>query len=368
MKNSENTRCCTQIAINAVDLFCGAGGLTCGLQKAGIRVKAGVDSDPACEYAFSANNDAEFIGKSVEDLSPAETLVKLNGSEYTLLCGCAPCQTFSSINQKASREDSRWGLLLQFGRLVKECEPDFVAMENVPGLEGKDVFCSFCDILEELEYDYSYSVVDCTDYGIPQRRRRLVLLASRHGHIAILPKGDYGVAPSTVREAIGALPVLKAGHCDLDDPLHFSSALSERNLERIRSSQPGGTWKSWDASLRLPCHEQETGDGYGAVYGRMEWDKAAPTITTQFYNYGSGRFGHPDQDRAISFREGALLQTFPEDYAFYDPKGKMGRRELGRLIGNAVPVRLGEVIGLSIMRHALGLRASSGEEGVSTLL
>lgn len=337
--------------IAAVDLFCGAGGLTCGLRQAGINVVAGVDNDPACAYAFETNNEADFINKRIEDLDSLDIAKKFNGAAYSLLCGCAPCQTFSSINQKASKDDQRWYLLRYFANLIIKCRPDFVAMENVPGLEGKDVFKSFCEQLSEHGYFYTYLIVNSAEYGIPQNRKRLVLVASRHGEIDILGALEANRGTVTVKEAIGHLPLLQAGECDKDDVLHFSSRLTPKNIRRIQASVPGGTWRSWDEDLVLPCHTQEAGDGYGAVYGRMEWDKVAPTITTQFYNYGSGRFGHPEQDRAISFREGALLQTFPSAYVFFNPKSKIGRRELGRLIGNAVPVRLGKIIGQAILRH-----------------
>lgn len=337
--------------IVAVDLFCGAGGLTCGLRQAGINVVAGIDNDAACAYAYETNNRADFINKKIEDVDSSDIAEKFAGAAYSLLCGCAPCQTFSSINQKASSDDHRWYLLQYFANLIVECEPDFVVMENVPGLEGKDVFRSFCSQLSEHEYFYTYSIVNSADYGIPQNRKRLVLVASRHGEINLLETLKESCSIITVKEAIGHLPFLHAGECDKDDALHFSSRLTPKNIRRIKASTPGGTWRSWDDDLVLPCHTQEAGDGYGAVYGRMEWDKVAPTITTQFYNYGSGRFGHPEQDRAISFREGALLQTFPPDYVFFDPANRIGRRELGRLIGNAVPVRLGEIIGQAILRH-----------------
>lgn len=338
-------------SIVAVDLFCGAGGLTCGLRRAGINVVAGIDSDSACSYAYKTNNNANFINKKIEDVDSVDIEKELSGSAYSLLCGCAPCQTFSSINQKASKSDQRWYLLQYFANLIAECEPDFVAMENVPGLEGKDVFKGFCNQLKGHGYLYTYLIVNSADYGIPQNRRRLVLVASRHGEIDLLETLEANRDTVTVKEAIGHLAPLHAGECDKSDSLHFSSRLTPKNMRRIKASTPGGTWRSWDESLVLPCHTQEAGDGYGAVYGRMEWGKVAPTITTQFYNYGSGRFGHPEQDRAISFREGALLQTFPSDYVFFDPAGRIGRRELGRLIGNAVPVHLGEMIGQAILKH-----------------
>lgn len=341
--------------IQAVDLFCGAGGLTRGLLDAGIDVRAGVDSNGDCKYAYSHNNEGvTFINKSVTELTANEVSRLFEPLHTRLLCGCAPCQTFSSMNQKdedGRRKDGRWTLLLEFGRLVREVRPELVTMENVPGIERTDVFESFLAILEDEGYHVDHKVIDCSLYGMPQRRHRLVLLGSLLGEIRVPTPEEWGARPTTVREAIGELPTISAGQTDPEDMLHSSSSLSDLNLRRIRASVPGGTWRQWDEALVLPCHGKKEGDGYGAVYGRMEWDKPAPTITTQFYNYGSGRFGHPEQDRAISLREGAILQGFPRGYQFEDPHKRLGRRALGMMIGNAVPVGLAKLIGTTLRRH-----------------
>ena len=155
----------------------------------------------------------------------------------------------------------------------------------------------------------------------------------------------------TVRDAIGYLPPIAAGEVCEEDLLHRSSALSDINIRRIQQSVPGGSWRDWDDDLKLKCHKKISGSTFPSVYGRMEWDKPSPTITTQFYGYGNGRFGHPEQDRAISLREGAILQSFPNDYIFVDEKHPSHKRELGTHIGNAVPVELGRAIGISIQRH-----------------
>ncbi len=341
------------VTIGGIDLFCGAGGLTRGLMDAGVRIKAGVDLEETCRYPYEHNNlGAVFVHKSVHDLSADELEQYYGDAAVRLLCGCAPCQAFSSINQKnkdRASKTGRWVLLDEFGRLVKELNPELVSMENVPGLLGQDVFARFVQTLEDSNYYVDYNIIDCSDYGMPQRRKRLVLVASRFGHVS-LPKPKNN-KPTTVRAAIGALPSLSAGETDLKDPLHTASALSTLNMKRIQASVPGGTWNDWDESLRARCHKESSGDGYGAVYGRMEWDEPAPTITTQFYNYGSGRFGHPEQDRAISLREGALLQGFPSSYVFSEPGVLIGKRELGKLIGNAVPVGLGRLVGETLINH-----------------
>lgn len=155
----------------------------------------------------------------------------------------------------------------------------------------------------------------------------------------------------TLRDAIGNLPPLESGQQSDSDPLHRASKLSDLNLERIKNSSPGGSWTEWDESLLPECYKKKSGASYGSVYGRLEWDKPSSTITTQFIGYGNGRFGHPEQDRALSLREGALIQTFPKDYQFVDPKEKIINRKVAMHIGNAVPVKLGELIGKSIIKH-----------------
>lgn len=225
--------------IQAVDLFCGAGGLTRGLIDAGIDVRVGVDIDPACEYPYTANNDAEFLLRSVGDVD-AETLASyFTPKSVRLLAGCAPCQTFSTYNKKASDEDDRWWLLRHFGRLAASLEPDLVTMENVPGLMEHDVFEEFVRTLRAQNYHVSYQPVDCSQYGLPQHRTRLVLLASKLGPISLLTPEQFGRPRLTVEDVISDLPELEAGASDPKDPLHRCSALSELNMKRMRASSPG---------------------------------------------------------------------------------------------------------------------------------
>jgi DNA (cytosine-5)-methyltransferase 1 len=222
-------------------------------------------------------------------------------------------------------------------------------MENVPSVAKHSVFDDFVEALQRMGYNVHQSVVDCSLYGLPQSRRRMVLLASRLGPIELIEPSRKKLA--TVRKAIGKLPRITHGGADAKDPLHTASRLSDLNLQRIRASRPGGTWRDWPDHLIAECHRRETGHSYPGVYGRMVWDEPAPTLTTQFYGFGSGRFGHPEQDRAISLREGAILQGFPKSYSFV-PKGEpVHLKVLGRMIGNAVPVTLGKVIGESIVAH-----------------
>jgi DNA (cytosine-5)-methyltransferase 1 len=344
--------------IKGIDLFCGAGGLTRGLEAAGINVVTGVDIDPACEYPFTANNRAAFLLKSVEEIKASDFTDALSGASLTLLAGCAPCQPFSTYSQgKATPADKRWNLLSQFARLVKEMNPDLVTMENVPLLQKQAVFAKFVAALEGDGFSVFHKIVDCADYGVPQHRQRLVLLASKHGPIEMIAPTVRAEFYETVRDAIEELAPLKAGETCSDDPLHQSSELSPLNLKRIRASKAGGTWRDWEKGLVAACHKKKSGKTYPSVYGRMSWDEPSPTMTTQFYGFGNGRFGHPHQNRAISLREGAILQSFPPNYKFVEKGEPVYIKTIGRLIGNAVPVNLGKAIGKSIIRHVKNLEA-----------
>ncbi|MEE9385397.1 MAG: DNA cytosine methyltransferase [Nannocystaceae bacterium] len=338
--------------IGFVDLFCGAGGLSYGLAKAGLVPLAGYDIDSDCEYSYTANNHAEFVQEDLASTDPAEVRARFRGMDFSVLAGCAPCQPFSTYARTRRSTDHRWRLLGRFGRIVAEAAPDVVTMENVEQLSHHNAFSRFAGTLERLGYSVWWSVVRCADFGVPQTRKRLVLLASRRGDIT-LQRPQERQTPTAAR-AIGNQPPLAAGQQDPDDPLHRCCRLSSKNLERIRSSEPGGSWRDWDKSLVAACHARATGDTYPSVYGRMRWDEPAPTMTTQYFGFGNGRFGHPDQDRAISLREGALLQTFPRTYRFERGGELLSAVRLGRLIGNAVPPQLARHIGLAIRRHLLG--------------
>jgi DNA (cytosine-5)-methyltransferase 1 len=318
--------------------------------RGGIDVAAGIDLDASCRFAYEANNNAKFVHRNVRDLSARDVGSLFGGQTIRLLAGCAPCQPFSKYSRKSRtlQKDPKWNLLLDFARLVEAAQPELVTMENVPQLLDDRVFKRFLRSL--AGYKVWWDVVDCTRYGIPQTRKRMVLLASRLGTVALLPpNAEHHV--STVREAIADLPRLEAGRSDPDDPLHTACRLSTVNLRRIRASSAGGTWRDWPPSLLSKCHRKKSGETYPSVYGRMEWDAPSPTMTTQCYAYGTGRFGHPDQDRAISLREAAILQTFPRTYRFIAEGVLPQFKSIGRLIGNAVPVRLGEVIAESLLTH-----------------
>ena len=234
-----------------------------------------------------------------------------------------------------------------------EVQPQIISVENVPNLQKYPIFDNFIKELENNKYKVKFSVVFCPDYGIPQNRKRLVLLASKLGKIDIIDKITYHSKNASVRNAIGNLPKIKAGEQCKSDKLHIARSLTPINVKRIKATpKNGGSWKDWDKSLILNCHKKDKGKTYSSVYGRMKWDEPSPTMTTFCTGIGNGRFGHPEQDRAISLREASLLQTFPMDYDFIEDKNapvKIGI--ISRHIGNAVPPKLGEVIGLSIKKH-----------------
>ncbi|MEG3437167.1 DNA (cytosine-5-)-methyltransferase [Pannus brasiliensis CCIBt3594] len=339
--------------ISCIDLFCGVGGLTHGLIRGGIKVVAGVDIDSQCCFPYETNNNSLFIERDIRELSGNEINNLFGYSQTRLLAGCAPCQPFSTYTRKNRKksprfQDEKWDLVSDFGRLIHDTKPELITMENVPQLVDEIVFEKFIQGIKKDGYHTWWKVVDCSGYGVPQTRKRLVLLASKLGEIELLPPDQHHV---TVREAIYDLPPLVAGGTDPNDKLHTSSSLSDLNLRRIKASKPGRTWRDWDEDLIAPCHRKNSGQTYPSVYGRMEWDTLAPTITTQCFGYGNGRFGHPEQDRAISLREAAILQTFPRDYRFLSPNETVRFNRLGRLIGNAVPVRMGEVIAKSLIIH-----------------
>ena len=357
MKRHPKREKAPHVAATAVDLFCGAGGLTHGLLDAGINVAAGYDIDPDCEYAYEHNNrGAKFKNQSVADLTGTTLEALYPAGHIRILVGCAPCQPFSKYTQgQALEKKNDWPLLNHFARLIKTADIDIVSMENVPELQRHDIFLDFLDTLTHAGFHFTTEpekqVVYCPDYGLPQHRSRLVLIASRLGPIELIPPTHAPAKHRNVADVLRKLPPLAAGEICPADPLHRASRLSPKNLRRIRHSTPGGTWRDWPRDLVADCHKEETGKTYPAVYGRMEWDKPSPTITTQFFGFGNGRFGHPEQDRAISLREGAILQAFPRNYEFVKPGEKCSFATIGRMVGNAVPVRLGEVVGTTIAKH-----------------
>jgi len=330
-----------------------------------MNIAYALDQDAGARASFEANfSDTHFEFADIADVS-VEAVRSRIGEERAnpiLFSGCAPCQPFTKQNTTKPKLslDERVPLLAHFARLVRGCKPDVVFVENVPGLQKLDAesqpFGGFLRQLEDLGYQVDYRPVTLAKYGIPQRRRRLVLVGSLHGEVR-LPDETHGPGTAkpryaTVRDWIGHLPPIRAGETHEEVPNHRAANLSERNIERIEATPEGGGNRDWPEHLTLPCHKGFS--GYSDVYGRMSWDAPASGLTTRCTSYSNGRFGHPEQDRAISVREAACLQTFPEDFAF---KGSMA--SMSRQIGNAVPVQLAQLIGSQFIDHLRDARRPS---------
>lgn len=341
--------------IGVCDFFSGCGGTSTGFQQAGMRIVIGLDNDSDAEASYRANHpEAEFIRKDISLLDPSELeqIVAMHDGPL-LFCGCAPCQPFTRQNTRRQTIDSRRSLLLEFGRFIEYFKPDYVFVENVPGLqklpEQDSPFANFLRALNRLGYQYHYSVVPAWNYGVPQRRKRLVLLASLHGKIDFpLPThGPHSNNPrySSVREWIDGLPSLQAGETDPHDVVHRAAKLSPLNLKRIQTTPSEGSRSDWPTHLQLDCHTQGY-QGHSDVYGRMRWNTPATGLTTRCISLSNGRFGHPEENRAISVREAACLQTFPRTYRLIGSLNSMARQ-----VGNAVPVRLAQRFGEHVISH-----------------
>lgn len=342
--------------VKVIDLFCGIGGLTHGMLREGFDVVAGIDNDPKCEYGYSANNNSKYVLDDIANID-AQFIQELYGdAKVKVLVGCAPCQPYSGLNKKKPSKE-KMQPLEKFANLVENVRPDIVSMENVRGLAKKGkypVFQNFIRTLKKCGYSVNYGVVNVSEYGVPQNRNRLVLLASLHGPISLI-EPTHKNSKVTVRDAIYNLPRVTAGKKYEKDPLHYARALSPINEARIKATKhDGGNSKDWPEELKLECHKKASGKTYErTVYGRMRWDEPAPTMTTQCVGLGNGRFGHPEQDRAITLREAALIQSFPKNYKFFPANQEFIVKDVARFIGNAVPVRLGEVIAVSIKSHLI---------------
>lgn len=294
---------------------------------------------------------ADFISDDIRNIQESALSPFISSEDILLFSGCAPCQPFSRQNRSLGVSDTRRSLLSEFSRFVSFWRPDYVFVENVPGLQrikaSEGPLAAFLSCLTAEGYKFSLDVVPALSFGVPQTRERLILMASRHGEITI-PKGTHGrdgARPSTVRDWISDLPAIRAGEVHTDDQDHVAMKLSPLNLERISLTPQGKGRESWPDSLWLNCHKAHK--GHSDVYGRLAWDKPASGLTTRCISYSNGRFGHPEQNRAISVREAACLQTFPRSYKFCGSTESKARQ-----IGNAVPPLMAQRFGEAFSNHA----------------
>ena len=348
--------------LKVIDLFSGCGGSALGFKQAGFEIKVGVDNNPIASKTFEKNfPDAKVFCEDVTGLT-GDILIKAAGAKSgkeILLLACPPCQGFSTARRYDQRlKEPRNFLIRHFIRLVGEIKPQFFVMENVPGLAkgiGKELFEEALKELEKFGYNnVDYKVINTADYGVPQQRKRLVLIGTNRKDVTISipnqtnenPEQKGGILPRwvSVRDVISDLPAIESGGLSKNDKLHTSANLSETNKKRMKHTpHDGGGRSSWPEELILDCHKKS--DGFRDVYCRMKWDLPSPTITGGCAMISKGRFGHPEQNRAISLREAARLQSFPDTFTFLGNFGNISSQ-----IGNAVPPLLTRRIGFSLKR------------------
>ncbi|MDY6894109.1 MAG: DNA cytosine methyltransferase [Thermotogota bacterium] len=337
--------------LKAIDFFCGAGGMTYGISQADIRVLAGIDIDPDCKETYQLNNlDSVFIERDIFEFSEEE-LSEITGikrdDDSLLFIGCSPCQYWTRINTSKEKSAKSKDLLREFQRFVSWFKPGYIIIENVPGLlntKNEKTLDNFLAFLKHEKYAYDHGLINANHYGVPQNRKRYLLISTRLSDNIRIPKGRSDKS-LILRNYLGygkGFPVVEAGHKDKTYFMHTVAALSEKNKLRIeKTPKDGGTRLSWkdDPELQIDAYRDKD-HIFKDVYGRMFWDKPAPTITTRFNSLSNGRFGHPYENRAISLREGATLQTFPKTYIF------RGTSEvsIARQIGNAVPPEMAKRI------------------------
>jgi DNA (cytosine-5)-methyltransferase 1 len=345
------------VPIQVYDFFCGCGGTSAGLRAAGLEIRLGIDIDADAKKTFETNfPGATFLKRNITRL-PVDVIspyINHNSEDPILFSCCAPCQPFSQQNKQRTSKGEQALLLYEFARFVEYYLPEFIFLENVPGLQnvedGAGPFPDFVFFLEGLGYNVDHGVIDSQDYGVPQRRRRLILIASLVGQIK-LPQKTHGpgtINPlfSSVWDWISDFPPIAAGESHPYVSNHRAAKLSEKNLTRIRATPVGGGRLDWPKELVLECHSGEY-TGHTDVYGRMRKDRPASGLTTRCISLSNGRFGHPEQDRAISLREAACLQTFSRDFVFLGSLNSMARQ-----VGNAVPVVLAKIIGEHFKTHS----------------
>lgn len=350
-----------RLKYKAVDFFCGGGGMSYGMQKAGVNVLAGIDYEPTCKKTYETNiKGAEFILANVFDLTEQDLEKRLGlkkNDDELILIGCSPCQFWSIINTDKSKSEKSKNLLVEFRRFVEYFKPGFVVVENVPGVLRKKEesgLASFIDWLKEKKYKVHFDVHNVSEYGVAQNRKRFTLIANRVSDKEIIPIKKHGDKP-TVKDVIGVgngFKKITAGHKDDSDFLHSVPSLSPINLERLKLVKKNGGTRFGFANnqkLQLKCFVGRD-NSFKDTFGRVWWNRPSPTITTKFLSISNGRFVHPDEDRALSLREGASLQSFPKSYKFYGSS----LSSIARIIGNAVPPEYAKRIGLAITNNSNG--------------
>jgi DNA (cytosine-5)-methyltransferase 1 len=343
----------------AIEIFAGGGGLAVGLRDAGFRTVAAVEVEPSAVATFKANHpEVRVFQQDVRTIDGAQ-LLGLAGGALDVLAACPPCQGFSSLTSKWRKADPRNELVLEVARLAEEMRPRAIMVENVPGLvdKGKILFDELVRRLRDLGYRCTWSVLQVADYGVPQRRRRLVLLAGLGFDISMPAPTHSRTGKSglpvwrTVREALAGInrPAVTFSEAKaLGGPIavDWHVTLSPANLERLRHAKPGAVWKTMPEEVRPPCHRGGY-DGFTNVYGRMSWDEPSVTITAGCTTLSKGRFGHPEEDRTISLREAALLQTFPPDYYFDTSIVE----HACQIVGNALPCAFAEIVARQVIEQ-----------------
>jgi len=336
----------TMKSLNAVDLFSGCGGLSCGMQKAGFHIKVAIDNDVDACRTFKINHpETEIINEDIRNIDTHKIKEIMGFQQLHLLAGCPPCQGFSTIrklNKRKSFRDNRNKLIWEYFRFVEELKPLTIMMENVPGLTGYYLFKDFIVKLRELGYLLKYNVVDIKNYSVPQRRKRVVLIGSLLGKLDIAPASHEKI---TVQHAIGNLESIES----TSDPLHRTRTTHTERIKRLISLIPkdGGSRQDLPTEYRLKCHNKPN-VGFNDIYGRLSWNDYSTTITGGCLNPSKGRFLHPQEDRVITAREAALLQSFPMDYIF---PTDISKASLASLIGNALPPKFSYIQCKNIKAH-----------------
>lgn len=350
-KNIENK-------IKAVDFFCGGGGMSYGMKSAGIDVLAGIDYEENCKETYEANIGVnKFIQADVFDLTEKDLQKRLKlkkNDDDLLLIGCSPCQFWSIINTDKKKSEKSKNLLVEFERFVRYFNPGYVVVENVPGVLRKKKESgleAFINWLEESNYKVHFEVHNTNDYGVPQNRKRFTLVANRLSTQKIFPQKDTG-EKLCVKDVLGernGFREIRAGHKDQTEFMHSVPSVTDITLRRLQKiSKNGGNRFDFakDPELQLDCFIGRD-NSFVDTFGRLWWNKPSPTITTKFTSVSNGRFVHPEENRALSLREGATLQSFPMEYKFY---GK-SNASIARLIGNAVPPEYAKRIGQAIIEN-----------------